>query len=38
MKQGVFITFEGNDGAGKTTVCKAVEKKIKRNGIFCTLY
>ena len=23
MKQGVFITFEGNDGSGKTTVCKA---------------
>ena len=26
MKQGVFITFEGNDGSGKTTVCKAVQE------------
>ena len=26
MKQGVFITFEGNDGSGKTTVCKAVRQ------------
>ena len=28
MKQGVFITFEGNDGSGKTTVCKAVQEDL----------
>lgn len=28
MKQGVFITFEGNDGSGKTTVCKAVQEEL----------
>ena len=32
MKQGLFITFEGNDGAGKTTVCKAVLEKLKEDG------
>lgn len=28
MKKGVFITFEGNDGAGKTTICKAVTQRL----------
>lgn len=37
MKQGVFITFEGNDGAGKTTVCKAVEKRLSEMG-YSVLY
>lgn len=32
MKQGVFITFEGNDGAGKTSVCKEVEKRLCEMG------
>lgn len=32
MKKGVFITFEGNDGAGKTTVCKAIYKKLLEQG------
>lgn len=32
MKQGLFITFEGNDGAGKTTVCKAVEIELRKRG------
>ncbi|MBB5183818.1 dTMP kinase [Catenisphaera adipataccumulans] len=32
MKKGVFITFEGNDGAGKTTVCKGVEAQLKQAG------
>lgn len=32
MKKGIFITFEGNDGAGKTTVCKAVQKKLIQSG------
>ena len=32
MKQGVFLTFEGNDGSGKTTVCKAVFEALKNQG------
>lgn len=32
MKKGIFITFEGNDGAGKTTVCKAIYKKLLEQG------
>ncbi len=32
MKRGLFITFEGNDGAGKTTVCKEVEKALIEKG------
>ena len=32
MKRGIFITFEGNDGAGKTTICKLVEKKLIEQG------
>lgn len=28
MKKGIFITFEGNDGAGKTTVCQAIYKQL----------
>ena len=32
MKKGVFITFEGNDGAGKTTVCKVIYKKLLEQG------
>lgn len=32
MKKGVFITFEGNDGAGKTTVCQAVYQKLQKQG------
>ena len=33
MKQGVFITFEGNDGSGKTTVCKAVQEELIKMGL-----
>lgn len=29
---GLFISFEGGEGAGKTTVLKAVEKKLVKNG------
>lgn len=32
MKQGVFITFEGNDGAGKTTACLGVKAKLEEMG------
>ena len=32
MKQGVFITFEGNDGAGKTTVCQEIYKQLQEQG------
>lgn len=32
MKQGIFLTFEGNDGSGKTTVCKAVFDKLEEMG------
>ena len=35
MKQGVFITFEGNDGAGKTTVCKGIYNKLNEMGYDC---
>lgn len=37
MKKGLFITFEGNDGAGKTTVCRAVEKALMEKG-YAVLY
>ena len=29
MKKGVFITLEGNDGAGKTTVCMGLKKELE---------
>lgn len=32
MKQGIFLTFEGNDGSGKTTVCKAIYDRLKEQG------
>lgn len=32
MKQGLFITFEGPDGSGKTTVCKMVYDKLNDEG------
>lgn len=32
MKKGIFISFEGNDGSGKTTVCENIKKRLeKRN-------
>ncbi|SJZ43879.1 dTMP kinase [Anaerorhabdus furcosa] len=33
MKKGIFITFEGPDGSGKTTVSKGVYDKLIANGI-----
>lgn len=32
MKKGVFITFEGNDGAGKTTIMKLVKEELESQG------
>ena len=32
MKKGLFITFEGPDGSGKTTVAKLVVEKLKEQG------
>lgn len=32
MKRGFFITLEGNDGAGKTTVAKKVVEYLNENG------
>lgn len=32
MKKGKFITFEGPDGSGKTTVSTAVVKRLEENG------
>ena len=33
MQKGKFITFEGPDGSGKTTVSTAVVEKLKESGI-----
>lgn len=32
MKQGKFITFEGPDGSGKTSVSKAVSERLAKDG------
>ena len=33
MKKGLFITFEGVDGSGKTSVLKGVNDLLLKNGI-----
>ena len=33
MKRGLFITFEGGEGVGKTSVIKAVSERLKKEGI-----
>lgn len=35
MKKGLFITFEGNDGSGKTTISTIVYEKLKEAGYPC---
>lgn len=32
MKQGIFLTFEGNDGSGKTTVCLRIKEELEKAG------
>lgn len=32
MQKGVFITFEGNDGSGKTTISQMAYEKLKEMG------
>ncbi|MBD7986033.1 dTMP kinase [Sporosarcina sp. Sa2YVA2] len=32
MKKGLFITFEGPEGAGKTTVIAEIDKRLERMG------
>ena len=32
MRKGLFITFEGNDGSGKTTISKMAYEKLKEAG------
>ncbi len=33
MNRGKFITFEGNDGSGKTTISKLVYEQLSTQGI-----
>lgn len=37
MIRGRFITIEGIEGAGKTTVCKALEMALQARGQRCTI-
>ena len=33
MSKGLFITFEGGEGSGKTTVCKYIYHRLLEEGI-----
>jgi len=35
LKKGLFIVFEGPDGAGKTTILEKVHNELKSRGIKC---
>ena len=37
MNQGIFITLEGNDGAGKTTLCLNLIRELEKLG-YSTIY
>lgn len=32
MNKGIFITFEGNDGSGKTTISKKIYEQLEKEG------
>lgn len=33
LKQGLFITFEGGEGAGKTTLIESIQKELQSEGL-----
>ena len=33
LKQGLFITFEGGEGAGKTTLIESIQKELQAQGL-----
>lgn len=33
VKKGLFITFEGNDGCGKTTISTLVMQELQQQGL-----
>ena len=37
MSRGLFITFEGNDGCGKTTISELVYQELLQKGCPCIL-